>query len=127
MDEETAEGVLARIPDIEESEISYCAEIMTIIALRLKEREGRELLMDHLPKMLSVDETSCENLALLGGFAFGILAGEWVDDEEWIEKLFTYIQQYHNIVMHFDQEECAQLARALTEVFGKLADENNDR
>jgi hypothetical protein len=126
IDEELAAEVLARVPDIEGGDISYCVEIMTVVALRLKKGSGRKLLLDHLPKMLPAGDPRRENLALLGGFAYGILAQECVEDDEWVQKLWVYIQQYLRIVLQLDPQECDQLARALSEVFTRLMEDRND-
>jgi len=120
---ELADELLARVPDIEQGEISYCIEIMTIIVLRMEQSSSRKLLLDHLPALLPESKGTHENLALLGGFAFGILAQEGVEDVEWIQQLFVYIQQYLSIVLQLKSQECEQLAEALTEVFAKLMEE----
>ena len=125
-DKEMAAEILARVPDVEGGEISYCVEIMTIVALRLRKGSGRKLLLDHLPQLLPPGEAKRENLSLLGGFAFGILAQECVEDDEWIQKLFVYIQQYLKIVQQLSQQECDQLAGALSEVFDRLTEEQHD-
>jgi hypothetical protein len=120
LDKELAAGVLARIPDIEQGDVSFCVEIMTIVALRLKKGSGRKLLLNYLPEILPPGDLTRENLSLLGGFAFGILVQECVGDEEWIQKLFTHIQQYLSIVMQLNPQENKQLAGALSEVYKSL-------
>lgn len=123
---ELTEAILARVPDIEQGDISYCVEIMTIIALRLPGSSGRKMLLEHLPKILPASHPQREDLSLLGGFAFGILAQECLDDEEWVQKLFVHIQQYLSIVLRLNPQECRQLAKALTAVFIRLLDERED-
>lgn len=123
LDKEVAAEVLARVPDLEQGEISYCVEIMTIIALRLQDGFGRKMLLDHLPGILSASNPTRENLSLLGGFAYGILTQECVEDVEWIQKLFIHIQQYLSIVLQLNPQECSQLAVALSGVFVRFADE----
>lgn len=123
---ELAGEILARVPDIEQGEISYCVEIMTIVAMRLKKGSGRKLLLDYLPDMLPAGDSTRENLSLLGGFAFGLLAQECVDDEEWVLKLFVYIQQYISIVLQLNPLESQQLTKTLSEVFIRLTAEKHD-
>jgi hypothetical protein len=120
---ELAEEILARVPDIEHGEISYCVEIMTIAALRLQRSSGRRILLDYLPEILPDSDPTPENLSLLGGFAFGLLAQECARDDEWIQKLFAYIQQYLKIVLSLTPQERAQLAQALSDVFTSLTQE----
>lgn len=127
VDHELAAEVLARVPDIEQGEISYCVELMTIVALRLKDGCGRKTLLDYLPGILPDREPTRENLSILGGFAFGIVAQECVEDAEWIEKLSVHIQQYLSIVRQFDPPECIQLVEALSRVFDRFIDERNER
>jgi DNA-binding PadR family transcriptional regulator len=124
--DELAGELFARVPDVDGGEIAYCVEIMTIVALRLQRGSGRKLLLDYLPEILPDGDRTRENLALLGGFAFGILAGECDEDDEWIQKLFLYIQQYLEIVLQLKPQECARLAEALSEVFARLTDEQNE-
>lgn len=123
---ELTEEVLARVPDIEQGELSYCVEIMTIIALRLRSTSGRKLLLEYSTKILPVSRTMPADLTLLGGFALGILAQECREDDEWFQKLFVHIQQYLNIVLQLNPQECDQLARALSGVFQRLTAGNHD-
>ncbi|MFC1878715.1 hypothetical protein ACFLZW_02265 [Chloroflexota bacterium] len=121
-----AAEILARVPDIEEGKLSFCVEIMTIVALRMKPRAGRRLLLDHLPALLPPGEAAPENLSLLGGFAFGILVQECAGDDEWIQKLFVYIKQYIDIVLSLTPGECRRLVGNLTDVFGKMTVKTDD-
>ena len=127
VDSELTEEVLRRVPDIEHGDISDCVEIMTIAALRLRSSAGRKILLDHLPKILPTSGATREDLSLLGGFAFGLLTQECLDDDEWIRKLFVHIQQYLSIVLKLNAQECKRLAKALSEVFVRLTEERHDR
>lgn len=113
------EEVLPRMSDIEQGDISFCVEIMKIAALRLRDSSGRKLLLTYLPKILPVDHATREDLTLLGGFVLGILAQESQQEDEWVQKLFAYIQQYLSRVLQFSPQECEQLARALSGVFDR--------
>ena len=118
--EELADELLARVPDIKDGKISYCVEIMTIVVLRLQRGSGRKLLLDHLPRILPADNPTREDLSLLGGFAFGLLAQECMKDDEWIQKLIVHIQKYLSIVQQLNPQESDQLAEALIEIFPKF-------
>jgi hypothetical protein len=123
---EIADELLARIPDIDPGELSFCVEIMTIIALRLKPSFGRKILLDHLATLLPVKDAAREDLALFGGFALGILVQENVADHDWCQHLFGYVQQYLNIVFTLNPQECQQLAQVLTDVFIRFSEEKYD-
>ena len=125
-DKELAEEVLARVPEIEQGELSFCVEIMTIVVLRLKQHSGRKLLIDYLPEVFPAGEVKRENLTLLGGFAFGILAQECVEKDDWVQNLLVYIQKYFGIVLKLSAQECNQLSDALSLMFGKLLAQNYD-
>lgn len=122
-DKELAAEVLARVPDIEQGEISYCVEIISVVALRLQRESGRQLLLEYVAKILTKANPKRENLMLLGGFAFGVLAQECVVDDEWVQQLLMHIQQYFSIVLQLKPQECTQLANALAQVFDRLAEE----
>jgi hypothetical protein len=122
-DKKLAEELLVRVTDIEHAEISFCVEIMTIVIMRLQRTSGRQMLLEYLPKIMPANNSSCENLSLLGGFALGILAQENSKDEEWIHQLFIHIQQYQNIVKNLNPSECDQLAQALSEVCTRLSED----
>ena len=123
VDKELAVEVLAHVPDIEQGEISYCVELLTVVTLRLKDGCGRSIFQQYLPGMLPDGMPTREQLSMLGGFAFGVVAQECVEDAEWIEKLFVHIQQYLNIVQQLDTQECEQLAGALSGIFERFIDE----
>jgi hypothetical protein len=121
-DKELADEVLARVPVLEDRDISFGVELITIAALRMHEDSGRRLWMDYLPEILGSNNPSRENLALVGGFALGILAKENMRGSDWVQKLFDYIQQYLNIVHQLSPEDCDRLAEALSGVFIKEAE-----
>jgi hypothetical protein len=111
------------VPDIEHPDISFCVELVTTATLRMQAGSGRQVWLDYLSEILGPSNTSRENLSLLGGFAFGILAQEAEGESEWIQILFVYIQQYLSIVLNLSLEECDQLAHALSEVFTRYAED----
>ena len=86
-----------------------------------------QLLLEYLPQILPNTEPSRENLSLVAGFAFGILAGECAEDDEWVRVVLEYIREYLRIVSRLDLAERRQLPGALAEVFGRLMEERNDQ
>jgi hypothetical protein len=116
-----AQEVLARLPDIEDRQISFCVELLTVAALRMQEDAGRRIWLEYLPVVLNRNPSTRENLALLGGFALGILAQEKVPGDEWIQNFLAYIQRYLSIVNQLDPGDCDQLAEALHIVFQREA------
>ena len=115
---DAAEALLARIPPESPGGIGYCAEVMTVVALRLRERAGQEKLIETMPQLLATGEKLTRaNLTLLGGFAFGLLVQEESSNEEWSQILLEHVQQYQELVMGMTVDEIAQLADALMSVF----------
>ncbi len=120
--QDVAEELLARIPPDGPENIRYCIEVMTVIALRLRKQAGQKIMLAHLPKILPPDNlVSHANLCLLGGFSFGLLVQEETTDNEWSQILYEYVQQYHNLVLCMNQDECTQLANDLLTVYAPLS------
>lgn len=125
-EKELMDGVMARLPDIDHSDISFCVELITAATLRMDEAgPGKNIWLDYLPEALASDHPSRENLSLLGGFALGILAQENMRGSEWVDKFYVYIQQYISIVLQLSPEECDQLSQALSGAFVSYAEEVN--
>ena len=119
---DVAIGLMARIPPEGPSNIRYCLEVMTVVAIRLKERIGQHTLLTYLPQVLSGGEADNQaNLTLLGGLAFGLLVQEETTDHEWSQMLLEHAQHYQSLVIQMGPEECTQLAGALVSVFAPLA------
>ena len=120
-DRELAEQMLARVPPDEPKAIRYCVEVMTIVALRLRERSGRRLLLNNLSQILPASETTCRpNLSLLGGFALGVLAEESGEDYEWERELLDHVRRYQEIVIDMEPALSSRLAANLRRVFAPL-------
>jgi len=120
---ELAREMLARISPEGEGPLRYCLEIMTVVALRLRHRAGRKLLTEFLPKILpSLDASSRSNLSLLGGFAFGVLADENLEESEWDHELTEHVKRYHSLVIEMEPKIRRQLAAGLIEVFAPLSE-----
>jgi hypothetical protein len=109
--------------DIENDEITYCVDVMNQVATRMRRCPARKILLEYLPDILPANQTTRENLTLLGGFTFGILAQENCGAEEWTQKLLDRLQSYLKIVNRISSEACDQLAGSLTEVFQQLTQE----
>jgi hypothetical protein len=120
-DQELAEEMLARIPPGGPYALRFCVEIMTVIALRLRQRTGRQLLVKYLGELLSgLDAASRSNLSMLGGLAFGILAEESGEDSDWVRELFDHVRQYQSMLIEMDDSLRQRLVEHLIEVFGPL-------
>jgi len=112
-----AEQMLARVPPEEPKAVRYCVEVMTIVALRLKERSGRRLLLDHLPQLLPASDAAYRpNLSLLGGFALGVLADESGEDHEWESELLDHVRQYQALVIDMEPILSKRLATYLRKI-----------
>jgi Mn-dependent DtxR family transcriptional regulator len=113
-----AEEMLARIPPDEGNAIGYCVEVITVIALRMRQSSGKQILLEYLPAILSGSPEACRsNLSLFGGFAFGILAQENTSDQEWVQKLFEYLGKYQEILMQLSMRDCQKLGDYIAAVF----------
>ena len=115
---DAAEALLARIPPESPGGIGYCAEVMTVVALRLRERAGQKKLMATMPRLLTTGENLARaNLALLGGFAYGLLVQGESGNGEWSQMLLEHVRKYQELVMGMTGDEIAQLADVLMSVF----------
>ncbi len=116
-----AEQMMARLLAGGQGDVGYCVEVMTIAALRLQHSAGRNVLLAHLPEILPGMAEVCKaNLALLGGFVFGLLVQQNTPDQEWLAQLRQHLQGYLDVVMGMDGEACNQLAAQLADVFAAL-------
>ena len=120
---ELMQEMLARIPSEGKSQVQYCVEVMTIVALRIRSIKGRNLLKKFFPQMLPDTKPARRtNLCLLGGFALGMLAIEDSSDSEWEQQLFEHIQVYMDIVTKMDIRRCQLLGEKLTRLFATLGE-----
>jgi len=120
---ELVQEMLARIPSEGKSQVQYCVEVMTIVALRIRNIKGRILLKKFFPEMLPDTKPARRtNLCLLGGFALGMLAIEDSSDSEWEQQLFEHIQVYMDIVTKMDIRRCQLLGEKLTRLFATLGE-----
>ena len=120
---ELVQEMLARIPSEGKSQVQYCVEVMTIVALRIRSIKGRNLLKKFFPEMVPDTKPARRtNLCLLGGFALGMLAIEDRSDSEWEQQLFEHIQVYMDIVTKMDIRRCQLLGERLTILFATLGE-----
>ena len=120
---ELVQEMLARIPSERKSQVQYCVEVMTIVALRIRSIKGRNLLKKFFPEMVPDTKPARRtNLCLLGGFALGMLAIEDSSDSEWEQQLFEHIQVYMDIVTKMDIRRCQLLGEKLTRLFATLGE-----
>ncbi len=120
-DRDLAEEMLARIPPEGPYALRYCVEIMTVIALRLRQPGGRQLLNEYLGELLSgADAASRSNLSLLGGLAFGIFAEEYAEDSDWVRELFDHLRQYQATINGMDDRLRRQLVENIRDVLNPL-------
>jgi DNA-binding Lrp family transcriptional regulator len=122
-EEELAAEVIARIPPDGTDAMRFCMEVMTVVAIRLRQSPGRENLIPLLPEVFPASDGDLRaNFCLLGGFAFGILSQDGASDQEWIKILFEQIQQFISIVMTLDPDDSHQIGEYLESVFASIAD-----
>ena len=117
--------LMARIPpdDLRE-ELRFCMEIMAIIAFRLRQKRGQQILTQYLTEIIPQNNSyRRSNLCFLGGFAFGILANEYSSNSEWVDKLFEHMIHYHEIVANLNQEECNRLGNYIVGLFSPTTQE----
>lgn len=115
--------LLGQLPSDGNGSLKDCVEIMTILALHLRRRAGRKLLLDFLPKILaSSEDASRANLDLLGGFALGILVDETVEGREWSDELLQHVQRYQSLVSDMEPQTRKELAEHILKVFETLSE-----
>ena len=120
---ELVQEMLARIPSEGRSQVQYCVEVMTIVALRIRSIKGRNLLKKFYPEMLPDKKPARRtNLCLLGGFALGMLAIEDSSDREWEQQLLEHVQVYMDIVTKMDIRRRQLLGEKLTRLFATLGE-----
>lgn len=121
-DTDLSEEMLARIPpEISDGELRYCMEIITVISLRLRGNRGIQLFTQHAPMFTSENTpVSCSSLCTLAGFAFGILAQEYISDPQWVDQLLEHVRQYTKIVAEMSPDDLLQLRNYVVELLEPL-------
>jgi hypothetical protein len=122
-EQDMVEEMLARIPANGQGQARYCLEVMTILALRLRECSGMKTVLEYLPDILPSDDPGGRaSLCSLASFAAGVLAQECSPDPEWMIELMAHIRQYTQIVMQMDAAEWRQLGQTLATAFASLSE-----
>ena len=120
-EEELAEEFIARIPPDGNDEIRFCMEIMTVVAIRLRQIPSKGVLIPFLPEIFVDGDTDPRaNLNLMAGFAFGLLAQDDASDQEWIKILFDQLGQFIDIVIQLGKKDSHQLLDYVESVFTSL-------
>lgn len=123
-DKELVEQLMQRLLPAGQGKVRYCAEVMTVAALRVQHSAGRQALLENLAFFLPGTGESCQaRLGLLGGFVFGVLAQQSAPGQEWLGKLGEHLQGYLEEVMELGSEDCTRLAAQLKGVFAALGEE----
>ncbi len=121
-DADLAREMLARTPPDEPPALRYCIEVMTVAALRLQRQAARQHLLQQAHSLLASGEHNCRTaLALLGGFALGVLGVDENDDAHWREELQAHLWQYETLVISMDAAACTRLLERLRELFAPLS------
>ena len=116
-DYQFATEMLARIPPDGPKPIQYCVEVITIIALRLRNATGRQLFLDYLSTIVPESGfVSTSDLTMLSGFALGIMVSEQSHEPEWNRELLEHVRQYDKSVTEMDEPQRRQLADRLSDV-----------
>jgi hypothetical protein len=123
-EDDNTQGML---PTDENNKLSYCINVLTIAALRLQGGPRSITFIDYVMELVKPNLASRENLSLLGGFAFGILAQDHTCNNDWTHKLLEHIDQYLKIVAHLLPDECEQLANTLIGEFSLINSGASDR
>jgi hypothetical protein len=120
-EEELAKEVLARSPPEGNEGIRFCMELMTVVALRIRQAPGFEVLSSFIPEIFVDGEINPRaNLILLAGFAFGILAQDDTSDQDWIKILFDQLEQFNHIVIELDHKDIRPLLAYVQTVFSAI-------
>jgi DNA-binding Lrp family transcriptional regulator len=116
-DYQFATEMLARIPPDGPKPMQYCVEVITIIALRLRNATGRQLFMDYLSTIVPDSGfVSASDLTMLSGFSLGLLVAEQSDEPGWNRELLEHVRQYDKSVAEMDESQRRQLADRLSDV-----------
>jgi len=113
--------LLARVPPESEDSIQYCIEVVTIMALHIRQTEVAEKMRKYILELIpSKPLTHKAYLSLFGGFALGVLALSSEDDAEWINELISHVITFQEHILDFNEVQCQQLAEGIREHFGEM-------
>ena len=120
-DRDLVEAIFAyALPDGPAS-LQFCAEIVTVITLRLQPEGARSLLNTAIPRILPDQERpTATDLNLFGGFILGLLTAEQEEDDELNGELIEHMRQYYLLVAGMDLEVRHRLAVKLVDIVQAL-------
>jgi hypothetical protein len=122
-EQDMVEEMLARVPPAGQGQARYCLEVLTIVALRLRECGGMQTVLQYLPDLLPpADLAGPASLCSLVSFAAGVLAQDCSPDPQWMAELLEHIRQCTHIVLDMDPDECRQLGQTLAAAFSSLSE-----
>ena len=118
---ELAEEFLALVPPEGPQSLQYCTEVLTATALRLRHNPQRRQLVTYMDTLISEQEASSPaTLCLLGGLAFGVLAEENSEDQDYIREIVDHIRKYKAAIQEMGDEERRQLTAYLQDLYKPL-------
>ena len=119
-DSELAKAILARAPSNIEDEVEYCADVIAVLALRLRTRAGRRALAHFLFDVLHEGELADPlNLSLVPGLALGLDADE-ADEPDLMRRLAARVHRYQVLVQAMDTLARRRLAKRLHHILAPL-------
>ena len=119
-DPELTEAILDRAPSDIEDEVEYCADVITVLALRLRTRAGRRALAHFLFDVLREGELADPlNLSLVPGLALGLDADE-ADEPDLMRRLAARVYRYQVLVQAMDTLARRRLAKRLQHILAPL-------
>ncbi len=115
------EQMMSRLAPPGQGEVRYCAEVITIAALRLQQTSGWSLFCEYMPSLIPAENKLLRaNLCLMSGFLFGLLAQQSTPGQEWFVKLREQLQICLDEVLMMEEDDLQMLASQVTEVFSAL-------
>lgn len=110
-DRDLLEQTLARIPpEIEADDLRFCMEVMTIIALRLRENAAEQDVIDFWSQVGENSNANSSHLSALAGFSYRIAAQECPSDPEWVNKMLENIKHVIEIISGMHPNKIVQLS-----------------
>lgn len=118
---------LELLADADGSVSRYGLELMTVVALRLRNKPAREQFQMLLTAVLPAEQPAgADDLILLGGYALGFLAREETADADWVRVLAAHVRHYQDHVHTLSSSECAQLGDNIRAVLARAWTEDSD-
>ncbi len=109
--------VLGRIlPTDESPNVRTCAELHTVLFLRLQETSNFDRIKKQLLRLLPQNSTvRRSHLSLLNGMALGVLANDKeITDQTWWDELLEQTEQYHTLILAMNLADYQRLAEIIT-------------